>query len=427
MLKRDERFSGSKSLPSELRTEFQRDRDRILYSAQFRRLSGITQVTTPTELHVFHNRLTHTLEVAQIARRIAERAQIQLGAAACVGVIDPDVCEAAALAHDLGHPPFGHNGEKVLDSVALKLGIGDGFEGNAQSLRILLKLAMRGSDDRGLDLTAATLRATIKYPWRRGANKNKPDKFGVYEADAPEFSRIWAGLRENQQTIEAQIMDWADDVAYSTHDFYDFALAGIIPIAGLKTITAGDLRRLLVGSPDASQAVSDAFEVVARSFELLPDPPLQSTSRLTSPSVGMLKQWVSFLIGRYAATEIYFEGSGDDLRFQRNGVIEQEVAILKALTYHYAIGSPALAVRQEGERRILKTLFEILWESANTTDKKLLSEDARERITIYNEPTGRVVLDILSSMTDAQAISMFHKLTGIAPISVLDLTTPSAF
>ena len=147
------------------RTPFKRDRDRILYTNALRRLAGVTQVAADSEPHVFHNRLTHTLEIAQIARRIAERlARDNSEAALALGGIDPDVAEAAALAHDLGHPPFGHIAEELLDDLMCgEQKIRDGFEGNAQSFRIVTKLAVRNLHP-GLDLTRATLNAILKYP-----------------------------------------------------------------------------------------------------------------------------------------------------------------------------------------------------------------------------------------------------------------------
>lgn len=427
MLEREDRLHSEPS-SSEIRSSFQRDRDRILYCAQFRRLGGITQVTTPAELHVFHNRLTHTLEVAQIARRIAERANHQLPVSR--QSIDPDVCEAAALAHDLGHPPFGHNGERALDELARDLGHGgaglpDGYEGNAQSLRILVKLAVRLHDQPGLNLTAATLRASLKYPWKRGCAPSRSDKFGVFESESTEFEAIWQGLPPDEPTIEAQIMDWSDDVAYSTHDLYDFSLAGIIPLSAIKTMSAADLRDSLSDSP-AADASDEAYSFISQICKLLPVSPSTKTSRLTSTTVGMLREWVSMLIGRYAADRIEFAMGPFGPKLLKHDSIEGEIAILKALTHQFAIDSPALSVRKEGERRILKTLFEILYESSQSPDKALLSDDNRARIVEEGENPTRVVLDIVSSMTDAQAVSMFHKLTGISPISVLDLTTPSA-
>jgi dGTPase len=418
-LDREARLSGQSASSDDARSEFQRDRDRVLYTAQFRRLSGITQVTTPNELYAFHNRLTHTLEVAQIARRIAERAIRDNPEAS--RWIDPDVCETAGLAHDLGHPPFGHNGERTLDLLSCGGLVEDGFEGNAQSLRILLKLAIRNSDEKGLDLTAATLRASVKYPWRRGDTR----KFGVYTSEEPEFLRLWTGFPNHHRTVEAEIMDWSDDVAYSTHDFYDFALAGILPIHQLRNARGQDLKSLLEHLHSIKNVTDEAFDFIAQSFSLLPEQPLHAKSRFTARTVGMLKQWSSFLITRYASREIRFEVGSDGITLKKAEQIEEEIAILKAITYHFAIGSPALAVRHEGERRVLETLLEVLGNSAASTEKRFLSEDARERIVEGDSP-GRVALDTISSMTDAQAISMFHKLTGVAPVSVTDTTTLSS-
>jgi dGTPase len=431
MLHRSERLSGALQRSGEVRSPFQRDRDRILYSAHLRRLGGITQVTTPSELHAFHNRLTHTLEVAQVARRIAERAHKLYGVS--LEEIDPDVCESAALAHDLGHPPFGHSGEAVLNDLAAGRGayqptelLEDGYEGNAQTLRILLKLAVRSGDARGLDLTAATLRATLKYPWLKSDKGENRDKYGVFTDEKSDFEKIWTGLPPKTPTLEAQIMDWADDVAYSTHDFYDFALAGLIPLGALKVIGAGGLRELVSADAPASGISDRAFELVAQSFQALPSPPLSNASRLTSKCVGLLKVWVSFQIGRCAGEFIRFGRENDEIRFEKLESIQEEVAILKALTYHCAIGSPALAIRREGERRVLTTLFEILYDTAAGRKTGLLSEESLTQIEEGTSPT-RVVLDVLSSMTDAQAVSLYHKLTGIAPISILDVTTSSPF
>lgn len=422
MLQRSERLHQANPSAAGGRTEFQRDRDRILYSGHFRRLGGITQVTTPSELHSFHNRLTHTLEVAQIARRIAERFSGHEN-------LDPDVCEAAALAHDLGHPPFGHNGENVLDQLArdpdldfhISSRAADGYEGNAQSLRIVLKLAVRNGTEPGLNLTSATLRAIIKYPWLDGQNPNKPTKFGVFDTEETEFALIWDGLPAQEQTLEAQIMDWADDVAYSTHDFYDFALAGLIPLELLKGLTADSLRTLLNSQKSVGTVSEQAWETVSAAFRTLPQPPLLSTSRLNSTEVGMLKDWVSMQIGRFAAEYIDVRSG----KLETKGSVSDEVAILKALTYHYAIASPALAIRQESEKRVLTSLYTILEKSAQG-DGKLLSESAKEELS-RGTNTARVILDVLSSMTDAQATSIYHKLMGFSPISILDTTTTSVF
>lgn len=225
------------------RTRAQRDVDRILFSTAFRRLGGVTQVVLAGEDgHLFHNRLTHSVKVAQLGRRIAEVLAKRIEKAEPSrrtelvelvrkgGGLDPEVVYAACLAHDLGHPPFGHMGESQLHRSCLAHGLPEGFEGNAQSFRIATRLAI-SEPGNGLNLTRATLNAVSKYPWRSddtGAGK----KFGCYEDDKDflEFARRPMNLRPHTRTLEAEIMDWADDIAYSVHDVEEFFRAGLIPL-----------------------------------------------------------------------------------------------------------------------------------------------------------------------------------------------------
>src|SRR5208283_4236045 len=187
------------------------------------------------EGHVFHNRLTHSLEVAQLARRAAEKlAREQPKVARSLGGVDPDVAEAAALAHDLGHPPFGHIAEDELDRLLVKDDVKDGFNGNAQSFRIVSRLALRRAHHPGLNLTRATLNGVLKYPWLRGAGGEPSKKWGAYESDRDVFDWARKGQPGITRSVEAELMDWADDVTYAVHDVEDFYRAGRIPLDKLK-------------------------------------------------------------------------------------------------------------------------------------------------------------------------------------------------
>ncbi|MEY2900369.1 MAG: hypothetical protein RL247_535, partial [Actinomycetota bacterium] len=214
---------------SSSRSDFARDRGRLLHSSALRRLAAKTQVLSPTAgLDFARNRLTHSLEVAQIGRELANR----LG-------VDADVVETACLAHDLGHPPFGHNGERALSEWAAHCG---GFEGNAQSFRLLTKLEPKVFDSdstpRGLNLTRASLLASIKYPWSADVPDIDPsgrEKFGVYSDDSEVFQWARQGLPDRTLTLEAEIMDFSDDVAYSVHDFEDAIVNGYLDPATLSS------------------------------------------------------------------------------------------------------------------------------------------------------------------------------------------------
>src|SRR5699024_1059020 len=210
-------------------SDFERDRARILHSAALRRLAAKTQVVSPGDDDFIRNRLTHSLEVAQVGREFGR----SLGC-------DPDVVDAACLSHDLGHPPFGHNGEKALNEAAADIG---GFEGNAQTLRLLTRLEPKKmtEDDisAGLNLTRATLDAATKYPWTKSNAPLKKDgtptrKFGVYDDDVTVFTWFRQGIETQRLSMEAQVMDLADDISYCVHDVEDGIVSGMFQLGWLS-------------------------------------------------------------------------------------------------------------------------------------------------------------------------------------------------
>ena len=241
---REQRYHPEEEKGGDHRRPAERDRDRILYTSAFRRLAQVTQVVAANNAHVFHNRLTHSLQVAQVGRRIAEwLSSRQSELAAEAEGLDPNVVEAACLAHDLGHPPFGHIAEQELNSLCQDIG---GFEGNAQSFRIVTKLAFRSPSYAGINLTRATLCALLKYPWLRGQNPAKPKKWGAYntENDDFTFARELMSSTNLQRSVEAELMDWADDVTYCVHDLEDFYRAGRIPLHLLAWRKRDDERKI---------------------------------------------------------------------------------------------------------------------------------------------------------------------------------------
>ena len=267
------------------RTDFERDRARVLHSSALRRLAATTQVVEAGSADFPRTRLTHSLEVAQIART--------LGAA--LGC-DPDVVDAAGLAHDTGHPPFGHNGEAALDAVAQPCG---GFEGNAQTLRTLTRLEPKVLDPdgrpAGLNLTRAVLDATAKYPWPRRPGRRK---FGVYADDRPVFDWLRDGAPEGRRCLEAQVMDWADDVAYSVHDVEDGIHTGHVRLADLAD---PDERAAVCAQATAAYSAEDPGDLATVLAELLELPALRELAGYdgTRGAQVALKRATSELTGRF--------------------------------------------------------------------------------------------------------------------------------
>lgn len=429
-------FGNQGDKPGDNRKSFQVDRDRILYSSAFRRLAQITQVLTAQEGHVFHNRLTHTLKVAQVARRLAERlVEEQPEVAQKIGGIDPDVVEAAALAHDLGHPPFGHTAEEELDFCARKAGLTDGFEGNAQSFRILTRLAIHRIDYYGLNLTRATLNAVLKYPWLRSPDSNtkRHRKYSIYNLDREAFN-FARSESDDSQTIEASIMDFADDITYSVHDLEDFYLAGLIPLELLAT-DEDELDRFindwLRASPN--NPVAKVVRANPHRFQNFLDVTYNLRGQYPPGSFeqkAQIKRISSQLIQNYVQSVQLSTKYGDRgyLNYNRNR--EEELKFLQRIVWSYVISNPRLATQRYGQKRIIKTLFEIYLQAIRDRDLSFIParfvrefleiEDNLSNSEQLNQEQTRMAVDIVAGLSEAEAVIQYRRLIGISQGSFLD-------
>jgi dGTPase len=412
--------------PADNRTDGQRDRDRILYTSAFRRLAGVTQVVSAHEGHVFHNRLTHSLEVAQLARRAAEKLlREQPKVARSIGGIDPDIAEAAALAHDLGHPPFGHIAEEELDRLLVQDDIKDGFNGNAQSFRIVTRLALRRSFHPGLNLTRATLNGVLKYPWLRCAGGEQSQKWGSYESDRDVFDWTRRGHSEKVRSIEAELMDWADDVTYAVHDIEDFYRAGRIPIDRLKN-DPGERGRFLSFAEPRYKGKDLKWDSVKEGFaELVTSIPLSEPYSSSRHLRAVLRNVTGVLIGRYINSIAVREPtSRNPCPLEFDPVLKAEVWMWKQLTWYYVIGKPSLATQQHGLRRVISRLYEIFRDSARSRDLRVFPAGFREALENtdgdWEKECRRIVVDLIAGMSEREAIIMHNRLTGAVPGSALD-------
>jgi dGTPase len=383
------------------RTEFARDRARIIHSFALRRLAAKTQVAVPWATDFPRTRLSHSLECAQVGR--------ELGAA--LGA-DPDLMEGACLAHDIGHPPFGHNGEEALNLIAQSCG---GFEGNAQSLRLLIRLEAKtvlpDGKSIGLNLTRASLDAATKYPWIRAVNGKK---FGVYEDDLEIFNWYRKGVEAGKSSMEAQIMDWSDDIAYSVHDLEDSLVSGQIKLDQLSD----HLPKLFAVAQQMYLADIKESEMQTALTDL------QSLSCWpryydgTHRSLARLKDLASQLIGRFAqAAEVATQekyGDGDLTRYNANLVVPRaqrvEVALLKSMAGHYVINAADSQIRYIEQQKILTQLVEAILESAPKSLESFFLQDWQRAQT--DQARLRVVIDQVASLTDPGALTLHNRLVN---------------
>lgn len=404
-----ERFLTEEGSGRSARTEFARDRARVTHSSALRRLGAKTQVLQPGTNDFARTRLTHSLEVAQVGREMA----VEFG-------IDPDIVDTACLAHDLGHPPFGHNGEKGLNEWAKDFG---GFEGNAQTLRLLTRIEQKVySKDGvafGLNLTRASLDASCKYPWTRefavqDSGADRSIKFGVYEDDVPVFEWLRLGAKDRIKCFEAQIMDFSDDVAYSVHDFEDAVVEGFIKLEELrgssqesaivKEIERWNGNRI---SSDELGAALDRLQANQYWLESYDKSPREA---------GQLKNLTSSVIGSFVSrtTQATFQANADSLyaRYAADVVVplevEAEIAIFKGLASYFLMSLDERVGYYEDQRALLKELADVLLAS----NGKYLDGYSLEAWNRAKDDTQkhRVIVDQIAVLTDAAAIKMHEDL-----------------
>jgi dGTPase len=375
------------------RTPFQRDRARVLHSAAFRRLAAKTQVVVAGEDDFPRTRLTHSLEVAQIAREMG----------ASLGC-DADVVDAAGLTHDVGHPPFGHNGEDALHAVAGSCG---GFEGNAQTLRVLTRLEAKvlapDGSSAGLNLTRAVLDASCKYPWPRREGERK---FGVYADDLPVFEWLRAGAPEGRKCLEAQVMDWADDVAYSVHDVEDGVFGGYIKLGVLDDPAERDALCGAVADTYSGESPDELREVLD---ELLALPFVVEAAGYDGShgALAALKGLTSVLTGRFTAAAVTATraeyGPGTLRRYDADLVVPRraraECALLKGIALRYVMQRAGAGPVYSHQRELLTELVALLTLQApaalDQLHRPLWNAAADDAARL------RVVIDQVASLTDA--------------------------
>lgn len=396
------------------RSDFERDRARILHSSALRRLASKTQVMGPLNDDFVRNRLTHSLEVAQVGRELGS-------ALGC----DPDVVDAACLAHDLGHPPFGHNGERILDQLATDIG---GFEGNAQTLRLVSCLEPKVIDaagrPAGLNLTRAALDAICKYPWPRGGNSQYPDssKYGAYREDEAVFAWLRHDAPPLRRCLEAQVMDLSDDIAYSVHDVEDAIRTGATHLDLLRDdrqlAQVIDVTRAWYGSATSADALARAYERLVKMPFWLGSP------ADTFTTMAALKDCTSQLIGRFCLAAIESTrdrfGVGPLSRYAADLVVpaatREEIMLLKGIAVYYVMAPRETTHTHVAQIQVLADLVAVLLERrGKDLQPPFDTHFAQAADHPLSKAAGqlRAVIDQVASLTDISAHQWHSRLCGM--------------
>jgi len=374
------RFQHEPESPT--RTPFQRDRDRIIHSTAFRRLKHKTQVFIAHESDHYRTRLTHSIEVAQIARALAR-------ALRC----DEDLAEAVALVHDFGHTPFGHTGEDALNAKMAKWG---GFDHNAQSLRVVTRLERRYAEFDGLNLTWETLEGLVKHNGPLTGADGKGLKGPVPQA-IRDFSELFDLWLDKYAGVEAQCAAIADDIAYNTHDIDDGLRAGLLTLDMLETVTLpGEILKTVRAKYPALDDVRTGHELMRRQITIMVEDVIATTA------------------GRLARLK---PGSADDIRNAGETMVTfspdlaaREKELKTFLYKNMYRAAEVLRVRDAAER-VVEELFD-----AYFADPRLMPEGWREGLDLATDRVkARDVADFLAGMTDTYALKEHRRLFDHTP------------
>jgi dGTPase len=383
------------------RRAFARDKARVLHSAGLRRLSAKTQVMSAGADDFPRTRLTHTLEVAQIGRELGD-------ALGC----DPDLVETACLVHDLGHPPFGHNGEEALHKASLDIG---GFEGNAQTFRLLTRLeskTIRDGRSLGLNLTRATLDAATKYPW---AFDGKNPKFGFYEEDKEIFDWVRLNVKNQTKVFEAQVMDIADDIAYSVHDIEDAIYGQHFSPLALDSEPEFKEVVKLAATEYATEIDEDNLNKALNS--LIKQSWWVKSFTATQVDMAALKNMTSHLIGKFTEEIEQATKAGNKAenftRYNANLIVPLEtkaqIAVLKAVVNLFVMQRKGAAENYAKEQDLILNIVEGLQNNPQKLDPQFKHQFDNAG---SSKEAKRAVIDQVASLTDSSARRLAQEFVG---------------